>query len=368
MAIYNNFSDVKDNAEFLDFIQKEFGIANLSQIADYEQTALLMSFKSHTDDLGDADKEFLEEIRQANNKEDMEALTATELSTIRSFDQLSPAQQIYISVKNYDAKEKGVSLEQITNDLQKRSLTNIREQYELANIEFYDFLRNTTLRHRSDELDKLAQEKYGMAFNELGTDDMQAVIRQELEAERFDINKLRNVYDNMTPERRAEVIARMQKLEENIDYVAWLAGEYDNVENAENTLNVGVISPATEQKEKEETLNVSVIPHQQPENENKQSVDTLTDNDNNHGGNDNGNNKQDEFIVQDARVFEDNSDKNEAKFDRLKYNILLEMGKINPQLSAEELRDQSKVYTAAQNAIASLSDKDSHEFNALFAD
>ncbi len=213
MAIYNNFSDVKDNAEFLDFIQKEFGIANLSQIADYEQTALLMSFKSHANDLSDADIAFIEEIRAANNKEDMEALTATELSTIRSFDQLSPAQQTYISVKTYDAKDKGISLEQITNDLQKRGLTNIREQYELADIEFYDFLRNTTLRHRSDELDKLAQEKYGRAFNKLGTDDMQAVIRQELEAERFDINELRYVYDNMTPERRVEVIAWMKKLD-----------------------------------------------------------------------------------------------------------------------------------------------------------
>ncbi|MBQ7633521.1 MAG: hypothetical protein IJS88_05360 [Alphaproteobacteria bacterium] len=292
MAIYNNFSDVKDNAEFLDFIQKEFGITNLSQIADYEQTALLMSFKSHSNDLSDADKEFLEEIRQANNKEDIEALNDAELTTIRSFDQLTPAQQIYISVKNYDAKEKGVSLEQITNDLLKRSLTNIREQQETEN------------------------------------------------------------YNNKA----------------DLDYVAWLAGEYDNVENAENTLNVGVISPAAEQKEKEETLTVGVIPQQQPENENKQSVDTLTDNDNNHGGNDNDNHKQNEFVVQDAREFEDNSDKNEAKFDRLKYDILLSMNKINPQLSAEELQDQSKVYTAAQNAIASLSDKESREFNALFAD
>ena len=125
MATYNNFSDVKDNAEFLDFIQKEFGIANLSQIADYEQTALLMSFKSHSNDLSDADIEFFDVIRQGNNKEDMEALNDAELSKTRDFEQLPLEQQIYISVKNYDAKDKGISLEQINADLEKRLAENI---------------------------------------------------------------------------------------------------------------------------------------------------------------------------------------------------------------------------------------------------
>ena len=50
MAIYNNFSDVKDNAEFLDFIQKEFGIDDVRKIPTIEQNALLMSFRMHTND------------------------------------------------------------------------------------------------------------------------------------------------------------------------------------------------------------------------------------------------------------------------------------------------------------------------------
>ncbi len=368
MAVYNNFSDVKDNADFLAFIQKEFGIANLSQIADYEQIALLMSFKSSIDDLSDADKEFLEEIQNANNKEDMEALKGAEFGTTRSFEQLTPAQQTYISVKNFDAKENGVSLEQIRDDLLKREQATMREQDELANY-------NSDLLYK--DFDALIAESEGRVTNQ-HSEEVVPLIQNFL--------KKKDAYLKAHPEDRDEVnkyidtalfrkeddnqfsvseYIRTAYTQEDDAFTAWMRGDDGNTDkekpaetntgNSDNNDNTGGPVPP---------LTVGVLEGQ--DNTNDKGPQNVTPGGNDNGGNDN-NDKKQEMEEFDAREFQDNSDKNEARFDRLKYDILNEMGQIKNPLSAEDLQDQTKVFEAEQNALASLSEKDTEQFNASFA-
>ena len=118
MATYNNFSDVADKAEFLEFIKTEFGIDDVAKISPIEQQAMFYKFKSHEGDLSDADIAFLKEIDNANKPEDMEALAKAQYD--KSLSGLTADEKIFVSVKAYEAADKGVSIDEMVAELAKK--------------------------------------------------------------------------------------------------------------------------------------------------------------------------------------------------------------------------------------------------------
>ncbi|MBR6356208.1 MAG: hypothetical protein IKR92_05080, partial [Alphaproteobacteria bacterium] len=118
MATYNNFSDVADKAEFLEFIKTEFGIDDVAKISPIEQQAMFYKFKSHEGDLSDADIAFLKEIDNANKPEDMEALAKAQYD--KSLSGLTADEKIFVSVKAYEAADKGVSVDEMVTELAKK--------------------------------------------------------------------------------------------------------------------------------------------------------------------------------------------------------------------------------------------------------
>ncbi|MBQ9270824.1 MAG: hypothetical protein IJ218_00970 [Alphaproteobacteria bacterium] len=398
MATYNNFSDVKDNAEFLDFIQKEFGIANLSQIADYEQTALLMSFKSHSNDLSDADIEFLEEIRQANNKEDMEALNDAELSKTRDFEQLPLEQQIYISVKNYDAKDKGISLEQINADLEKRLAENIAKEQQNSdekaeNIEFKD---------KDDVYD---------AFHQLATEVQEGGIgdgASQIKSEEIrDFIARKEAYLAAHPEEKDEVNAQLGKFLNNQDHGNELYTVNDDFRNSYEKEEIDWVARLTGKDEKNKSQdNSRTDENSNDDNDNGGIIlgggKTGRDGDNNgpkvgvipevevNDSNDNGGNKGDDDslnvgtipsnggngkqgyeneeqqMLEEYRKLSLNGDENDAMMDLLRIDVLQEMKKIE-NVNVDTLSEQEAI-NILHNTLPQLSNKELNEMESRVTD
>ena len=365
MATYNNFSDVADNAEFKDFIRDKYGITDVSQIADIEQTALLMSFKSHANDLSDADISFLEEIRKSNNKEDMEALADAELGTAKDFDQLSIDAQIYISVKNYEAKDKGVSIEQIREDLKKRDLENIKKEKE-----------NTDL-HADSQEEFEDKDKLYDAFHKLATEVQNGGIGEGAgqvkpdEISDFIIQK--EHYIEAHPEEKEEVNAQLGKFLNNEDQEkmfygselytvddkfrdAYKTAEKDYLDillnrdhedtNTGNDDNTPPPPPPSAQTKEEDTDTIAVggMTNEGDRTKEKDPPLNVTPGGNGNGndGNDNGgkdngdkdNGEQEMEEVGKARIRSAYSDANEQWLDYLKLSTMKEMGVFDEEVPA----------------------------------
>ena len=128
MARFNSFKDVANNAEFLDFIKDKFGITDIAQVADFEQNALLMSFRSFNNDLSEAEEKELDQLsdkigKAVSSNEDVLNMLKKEFSLYKSEDLDTDWLQRYMAVKLSEASRKGVTIGEMIDSLAARGET-----------------------------------------------------------------------------------------------------------------------------------------------------------------------------------------------------------------------------------------------------
>ena len=129
MARFNSFNDVANNAEFLDFIRDKFGIKDIAKVADFEQNALLLSFRSFSNDLSEAEEKELNQLsdiigKAVNSNEDVLNMVKKEYRLYGSADWDADWRQIYMAVKLNEAIKKGVTIGEMTDSLAERGETS----------------------------------------------------------------------------------------------------------------------------------------------------------------------------------------------------------------------------------------------------
>lgn len=125
MARFKSFKDVANNAEFLDFIRDKFGITDIAQIADFEQNALLVSYRSFSNDLSKAEEKELDQLsgtidKAVKSNNDVLNMVKKEFSLYKTADLETDWLQRYMAVKLDEAIKKGVTIGEITDSLIKR--------------------------------------------------------------------------------------------------------------------------------------------------------------------------------------------------------------------------------------------------------
>ena len=124
MSNYRIFSDVAQLAEFRDFVKTELGLDSVEQLSDVDKQGAFYMFKSRIGDLDESEIYFLNEIQEQGKTADFDALAKMQYG--KSYDTLTTDEKIFVVVKDFEAKDMDVSLE----DIEKILETEMKRQIE----------------------------------------------------------------------------------------------------------------------------------------------------------------------------------------------------------------------------------------------
>ncbi len=337
MAKYQYYTEIKNNAEFIEFVKNEFD-RDVSEIRDYELAAMFYKFKSHVNDIDENDEKFLSEIEKMSSIEELDNLTEAHFPN-KKYSELSPEDKAFIAVEKYEAKDQNVSLEDIKSYLRAQS-----QSFETENSE-----NEAAFSSKEDVYD---------AFHELAD-------KHQYKPEQEDFNTFmaqkKAFLADKTPEDKAEVENQLNRFLNNQDQEKMFFGNelytvdddfrkmYEQAEKTEE-----VIAPTSEKivetPEEPKVVPVAEINEPQPNEEEKvlPPEPPVVE-------------KTEEFRLRSLT-----SDDNEFLLDKMRLAALYDMQKV----SDEEITDLTpeKAIEVLNDKLPKLSNKELAEYENVLAD
>lgn len=354
MARYN-FESIKENNDFLDFINKEYGYENFDKIPLWEQKAIFYKFKARENDIDNDDFAYLEENK---NNESLEAVSKEyypdkKLSDLE-MDDLAFVQAMAkdLNQPNSPTLEEihaqrirdgeyafGVSRQHYTRD----NLEQILKAHDLYMLTPEELEQNTELKNMTDE-ERANHTNLSVETIEQATQDIAEYANGDLTIDA-------DAYDTM--QKYIDVFGK-----------EWQNGEYKLTPEAEKALKRLAKEKEDLQKtitldDNQETFDIGVIPTPGADKEKQNSEENVEDpapNNLSHSSN-----KTKEQASEVFRQRSPNSDSNEFMIDTLQLEVLRDMKIINDQIYNAGMKNpQSAIQTF--HSVRELNDKEQKEF------
>ena len=336
MAKYQFYTEIKNNAEFIEFVKNEFN-RDVSEIRDYELAAMFYKFKSHVNDIDENDEKFLSEVEKMSSTEELDNLTEAHFPN-KKYSELSPENKAFIAVEKYETKDQNVTLEDIKSYLRAQS-----EDFGIKDVESKDGFSS--------------KEDVYEAFHELADKHQYKTSQEDFNT--FMLRKEAFLKDK-TPEDKAEVENQLNRFLNNQDQEKMYFGSefytinddfrkmYKQAEKVEEIPEEIKVEPVVEKEEPQTEIK------EEPQTEIKEDILPP---------------RNETPLIKETEEFRWrslNSDDNEFLLDKMRLTALYDMEKV----SDEEIADLTpeKAIEVLNDKLPKLSDKELAEYESVLTD
>ena len=331
MSKYQDMSEIKNNAEFQEFVKLELN-RDIDSIRDYELTAMFYKFKQHTGDIDKQDQEFLDNTAKTATPEELDNLTKVHFPN-KKYEELTTEDKTFINVENQQAKDLGLTIDDIKAYL---DITSRNDEVSPAD--------SPAFRNNDDVYE---------AFHELADKHRYTPNNQQ---DFDDFIKQKDAYlANKTPEEKTAVEEQLNKFLNNQDQEKMHYGNelYTVDDDFRKMYNTASLPQQTAQK-----TPIDIIVEPLDNDEKQQPAQKPTKH---NGIKQNKGEEQDEIRL---RSF--NSDQNEALLDMIKVETLHEMDIVSDdEINKASKQSKNSVQTSIDilnDKLPKLSDKQLSEF------
>lgn len=331
MSKYQDMSEIKNNAEFQEFVKLELN-RDIDSIRDYELTAMFYKFKQHTGDIDKQDQEFLDKTAKTATPEELDNLTKVHFPN-KKYEELTTEDKTFINVENQQAKDLGLTIDDI------KAYLDITSRNDAISPADFPAFRNN---------DDVYEAFHELADKHRYTPDNQ----QDFD----DFIKQKDAYlANKTPEEKTAVEEQLNKFLNNQDQEKMHYGNelYTVDDDFRKMYNKASLPQQTAQK-----TPIDIVVEPLDNDENQQPAQKPTKH---NGIKQNKGEEQDEIRL---RSF--NSDQNEALLDMIKVETLHEMDIVSDdEINKASKQSKNSVQTGIDilnDKLPKLSDKQLFEF------
>lgn len=126
------YSQMLQNAEFLDFLKTEYKNVDVNALPDYELEGLIYKFKLKTNDIDKSEAEFLQQIEDTGTKSKQEEVTGIYYPD-KKYNNLSAEDKAFVNIINQNAEDRQLSADEIKAGsgiiaLSDANLANVTEE------------------------------------------------------------------------------------------------------------------------------------------------------------------------------------------------------------------------------------------------